>query len=161
MTKVREPLSFALAINTVAGLIGWEETARITDRAVRTVRAWSESKHGIPTLAQAIELDTAYMQAGGQNAPLLESYARQLDVAFADVSGGHAALALEIANASREAGEAISFCIQAMQPGATPAMFTRAIREAEEADASWPRVIGRLKSFVPDNGVAGALAGGM
>lgn len=154
MTKTRAPLSFSLAITTVVGQIGWAEAARITKRAVRTVRHWSESdKHGTPTLDQAIALDRAFIEAGGDFAPILESYARQLDVTLADTIG-RAALAEAIAIASRETGEAIGCCIQAMQPGASLAVIHRAIAETEEADEKFPRLIGGLKSLLPGNEAA-------
>lgn len=154
MTKLRAPLSFSLAITTVAGRIGWREAARISRRAVRTVRHWSESdRHGTPSLDLAIALDRAFIEAGGGYAPILESYARQLDVAMANTVGCRAALAEDIALASRESGDAIGHCIQALRPGATPAEIHRAIVETEEADAIFPRLIGRLKALLPGNGV--------
>lgn len=160
MTKLRAPLSFSLAVTTVAGLIGWQEAARITGRAVRTVRHWSESdRHGVPTLDQAIALDSAFIAKGGGFAPILESYARQLDVAMVDVVGCRVGLAEDIAMASRETGDAIGHCIQALQPGATPAQIQRAIVETEEADALFPRLIGRLKALLPGTGAGHAARG--
>ncbi|WP_288804086.1 hypothetical protein [uncultured Novosphingobium sp.] len=153
MTKVRAPLTFSLAVTTVVGRIGWKAAGSITRRAVRTVRHWSESdKHGSPTLDQAIALDRAFILAGGGYAPILESYARQLDVAMVDASGCREALADDVAAVSRETGDAIGHCIQALQPGATPAQIYRAIAETEEADAIFPRLIGRLKALLPGNG---------
>lgn len=160
MTKLREPLSFSLAITTVVGRIGWIEAARITGRAVRTVRHWSESdRSGTPTLDQAIALDRAFVGAGGDYAPILESYARQLDVAMADATASRAALADDIALASRETGDAIGHCIQALQAGASPAQIHRAIAETEEADALFPRLIGRLKALLPGTGAGSAATG--
>lgn len=153
MTKVRAPLSFSLAVMTVADRIGWFAAASITGRAVRTVRHWSESdRKGTPTLDQAIALDRAFILAGGGYAPILESYARQIDVAMGGVEACREALAEDIAEASRESGDAISHCIKALQPGATPAQIYRAITETEEADAIFPRLIGRLKALLPGNG---------
>lgn len=155
MTKTRDPLSFSLAIWTICGRIGWEEAGRITNRAERTVQHWSESdNNGTPTLDQAIALDRAFIEAGGGYAPILESYARQLDVALTGNVASRAAMADAIAIASRETGEAIGFCIQAMQPGASLAMIDRAIAEIEEADDMYPRLIGGLKSLRHGNGAA-------
>lgn len=154
MTKLRAPLSFSLAITTVADRIGYEPAACITGRAPRTIRHWSDSEErGTPTLEQAIALDRAFIDAGGGYAPILESYARQLEVAMVDSIACRTALAEDIALASRECGDAISHCIQALRPGATPSEILRAIVETEEADAIWPRVIGRLKALQPGNGV--------
>ncbi|EIZ77792.1 hypothetical protein WSK_3803 [Novosphingobium sp. Rr 2-17] len=153
MTKVRAPLSFSLAITTVAGLIGWQAAAKITRRSVRTVRHWSESdRKGTPTLDQAIALDQAYMRAGGDHAPIRAAYELQLGVALADVIACRAALAQDIALATRESGEALSHCIEAMQPGASPATIHRAIAETQDVDALLPRLLGRLKALLPGNG---------
>lgn len=155
MTKIRDPLTFSLAIKIVAEGIGWNLVADATRRAERTVRLWSESdKNGTPTLDQAIALDRAFLAAGGGYAPILESYIRQLDVSLLELIACRAALADDVANVSREIGEAISFCIMAAQPGASPAVIQRAIVETEEADALLPRLLGRLKSFMPGNGAA-------
>lgn len=155
MTKPRAPMTFALAITTVCGRIGWAEAARLVRRSTRRVRHWSDSDSAeLPTLAQALALDAAYVQAGGDHAPILESYIRQLDVAMIDVVACRADLAQVIALASRETGDALGCCIQALQPGATPAEIYRAIAETEEADALFPRLIGRLKALLPGNGAA-------
>ena len=151
MTKVRAPLTFSLAVMTVVDRIGWKAAATISHRAVRTVRHWSESdKKGTPTLDQAIALDRAFVLAGGGYAPILESYLRQLEVITGEPC--REALAQDLALATREAGDAFSHCIQALQPGATPAQIYRAIAETEEADAIFPRIIGRLKALLPGNG---------
>ncbi|WP_374414224.1 hypothetical protein [Novosphingobium colocasiae] len=160
MTKPRTPVSFSMAITTVAGLIGWPEAARVTKRKVRTVRHWSESENrGSPTLDQAIALDRAYIAAGGGYAPILGSYGLQIEMAIIDAEACRAALAQDIALATRETGDALSHCIQALQPGATPATIYRAIAETEEADALFPRLLGRLKALLPGNG-AGREANG-
>lgn len=153
MTKLRAPLSFSQAIFAVADYIGWPLAASVTDRAERTVRLWSESdKDVLPTLDRAIALDRAFLLAGGGYAPILESYARQLEVSLGAIEGCRIALAEDIALASRESGDAISHCIQALQPGATPAQIYRAIAETEEVDAIFPRLIGRLKALLSGNG---------
>lgn len=153
MTKPRDPVSFSMAVTTVAGLIGWEEAARVTGRKVRTVRHWSESDNGgTPTLQQATALDRAYIAAGGGYAPISESFARQMEVVMADQDACRIALANDVALFSRETGDALSHCIEAMQPGASPAVIYRAIAETEEADAVVPRLLGRLKALLPGNG---------
>ena len=150
MTKLRTPLSFSRAITTIAAAIGWEAAAKVTGRSVRTVRHWSESdRHGTPTLDQALALDRAFIAAGGDHGPILSSYGLQLDVALVDAVACRTALAEDIAATTRETGDAISHCIQALHPGATPAQIYRAIAETEEADALFPRLLGRLKALLP------------
>jgi hypothetical protein len=143
-----------MAITTVGDLIGWKAAARITGRAERTVQHWSESENrGTPTLEQALALDRAYFAAGGGYAPISDSFARQMEVAMADANACRVALAEDIALFSREAGDAVCRCIQALAPGASPAMILAAILETEEADAIVARLIGRLKALAPGNGV--------
>ena len=156
MTKPRASLSFALAITSVVGLIGWTDAARITRRAVRSVRHWSDGDRNItPNLAQAIALDRAFIEAGGGYAPILESYARQLDVTLSASSACRAALGDDIAAFSRETADAIGASIQVIQPGASPTTVHRAIAETEEAGAKVARLLGRLRSFLPGTGPAG------
>lgn len=162
MTKVRAPLTFSLAITTVVGLIGWDQAAKITHRSKRAVRYWSESdKAPAPTLDQAMALDQAFIEAGGGFAPILESYARQLDVALADTLACRAALADDIAQASLETAGAISSSIHAMQHDASATQIHYAIKETEEASSAVTRLLTRLRSFLPGNGVAQGLTGGI
>lgn len=150
MTKPRAPLTFALAITTIAGRLGWAETARIARRKVRAVRYWSEEdKTATPTLAQAFALDRAFIAAGGDHAPLLDSYARQLDIQLSRTLADRAALAHEIASTSIEAAEAVSSSIHAMQPDASETLIHHAIKEAADAHSAFQRLLARLKSFVP------------
>lgn len=160
MTKTRAPLSFSLAIATAVGPLGWDAAARITRRAARTVRHWAESdRKGTPTLDQAIALDRAFMEVGGGFAPILESYARQLDVALAPSMACHAALGDDIAAMSRETADAIAASIHIIQPGASPTAVHHAIAETEEAGVRLTRLLGRLKSFLPGNSAGQGTAG--
>lgn len=152
MTKARAPMSFSLAITRIAGLIGWEEAARVTDRSERTVRLWSESDAGtLPTLDQAMALDRAYLAAGGGEAPILESYSRQLEVALSNALACKRTLSEDVAEAARESGEAIACSLRVAQPGATTSDVYLAIAETEEASGACTRLLARLKSFLPGN----------
>jgi len=160
MTKVRAPLTFSLAVTTAVGLIGWDHAAKITRRSKRAVRYWSESdKASMPTLDQAIALDRAFIEAGGGFAPILESYARQLDVELSNTLACRAALADDIAQASLETADAISSSIHVMQHGASPTEIHHAIKETEEASGAVIRLLSRLKSFLPGNGAGADNAG--
>jgi len=153
MTKLRAPLSFSLAITTAVGLIGWELAAKITRRSKRAVRYWSESdKTSLPTLDQAIALDREFLAAGGGFAPILESYARQLDISLVNTLACRAALADDIAQATQESADAISSSIHVTLPGASPTEIYHAIKETEEASGAMNRLLTRLRSFLPGNG---------
>jgi len=160
MTKVRAPLSFSLAITTAVALIGWDQAAALTRRAKRTVRHWSESdRKGTPTLDQAIALDRAYMEAGGDFPPILQSYARQLDVTLGQSLACRTALAQAITDLSKETADAIGSSIPVMQPGVSETTIHRAIAETEDVATAATRLLGRLKSFVNGNGAGQRTAG--
>lgn len=154
MTKVRAPLTFSLAITTAVGLIGWDIAAKITRRSKRAVRYWSESdKASLPTLDQAIALDRAFIAHGGGFAPILESYARQLNVALVGTHACRAGLAHDIARATQEAADAISSSVHVTLPEPSQAEIYHAIKETEEASGAMNRLLTRLKTFLPVNGV--------
>jgi hypothetical protein len=160
MTKLRDPLSFSLAITTAVGLIGWEAAARLTGRARRTVRHWSESdRKGTPTLDQAMAIDRAFLEKGGAYPPILQSYARQLNLVMLPMDACTAELAADIAAMSRETAEAIADALMVMQAGASPAVVDHAIAELEEASVSGLRLLARLRSFLPGNRAAQRHAG--
>lgn len=153
MTKLRAPLSFALAVTRIAGVIGWAVAARVANRSERTIRLWSESDNKTtPTLEQAVKLDAAYRFAGGDGAPLLECYTLMLEIRMAGASACQAALVNDIATLTRETADAVATSLQVIQPGATPTAIYRAIAEAEDAAGAGSRLLARLKSFLPGNG---------
>lgn len=133
MTKPRPPASFEQAITRIAGLIGWEEVARLTGRSDRAVRDWSDPDiESLPTIAQAFALDAAYRAAGGGEAPMHSTYALRLDIATTDT---HCADAIRHATAAaaKESGEAITALIVASGPNASAAERARALLEGQEA----------------------------
>lgn len=134
MTKERAPLTFAQAVTRVAGLLGWEEAARVVERSERTLRLWSEPGSGAsPTIEQALKLDVAYQAAGGRGAPIFETYAARLDRETVDALADLEALAISTAATAKETGEAVSALILAARPGATRTDRVRAELEAGEA----------------------------
>ncbi|MDB5663425.1 MAG: hypothetical protein JWN59_1763 [Sphingomonas bacterium] len=150
MTKLRTPLTFAQAVTRIAGLIGFDGAARVVDRKERIVRLWSEPDSGrSPTLDQARNLDAAYRAAGGEDAPLLDAYAFQLEVQVAVQDVCRRDLLQTIEEASRDAGEAISCSVAILDPAATPAQFHRALAEVEEAHGALSRLKRRITSFLP------------
>ena len=157
MTKQRPALSFAQAITRIAGVIGFEAAAKLVGRSDRAVRYWTEDdKDGEPTLSQALALDAAYRTAGGEGAPILDSYAAQLDVAIADHLASQLALTAAIGAAAQECGEAINHALAAAAPGATPAQVHRAITETEEASGRVTNLLRHLVKFLKPTAVAGS-----
>ncbi len=153
MTKVRAPLTFSLAVMTVMGLIGPEEAQRVTDRSASLLRFWSDSEHpNLPSLDKAIALDRAFLEAGGGFAPILESYARQLDVSLMKSAACRVALGDDIAAAVREMADAVGSSLQVMHAGASPQVIHHAAAEVEEALKMLTILLARIQSFLPGNG---------
>lgn len=157
MTKLRAPLSFAQAIKRIGGVVEFKDCAALVGRSVRAVQLWSEDdRDGCPTLEQAFALDLAYRKAGGEGAPILESYAAQLDVAIADELACRTRLIAIIGDTAQECGEAYKHALVVAMPGATPAEVHRAITETEEAAGRITALLRSLTRFLKPAGVAGA-----
>jgi hypothetical protein len=153
MTKLRAPASFEQAITRIAGLIGFEEIARITQRSDRAVRNWAEpGVNSLPTIAQALALDAAYRARGGADHPILECYAFRLDIDVKALPDPQA-IRLAAATAAKEGGEAISALIAASDPGASAAERARALLETQEAFTALNAAAARLA--VPSGTLAG------
>lgn len=133
MTKRRAALTFENALTKVAGLLGWDEVARICGQAPRTVRNWSEPDTTASiTLQACLDLDVAWHAAGGDGAPFLDCYATRLQVESYQAVPGREALIASAARAAKESGEAVSATLIAAHPGARPIDFAIAEQEIEE-----------------------------
>lgn len=149
MTKVRAPLSIDAALARIAGHMpkGYDDLAQVTGRAVRTVRNWGDpdTPEQIP-LDCAIALDLAYIAAGGDCAPLFETYSLKLEMASMERFACNIALARHTADVIREGGEAHSALVRATLPGATRADREDALRECSEAMDFLKRVFPLLEA---------------
>lgn len=136
MTKARAPLSIDAALARIAGHLpgGYTAMAGIVGRAVRTVRNWGDpdTAEHIP-LDCAISLDLAFIAAGGDCAPLFETYQLLLDLAQMERFSSNIALGKHAAQVIREGGEAHSALLLATLPGATEKDRKNALRECSEA----------------------------
>jgi hypothetical protein len=150
MTKLRAPLTFAQGVTRIAGLLGWDEAARIVGRRERAVRLWSEPDKSCGcTLDQARNLDAAYRAAGGEGAPLLEAYAFQLEVQAAAEDSSRRELADGIQEVTRESSEAIASSVAILDPAATPAEIHRALAHADEARGAIVKLRRQISFFLP------------
>ncbi|MFN3819920.1 hypothetical protein [Blastomonas sp.] len=149
MTKPRAPLSIDAALARIAGHLpgGFDDMAQVAGRAVRTVRNWSDpdTAEQIP-LDCAIALDLAYMAAGGECAPLFETYAFKLELAQMEHFACNIRLARHTADVIREGGEAHSALVRATLPGASAADRRIALQETTEAIDFLKRVVPLLAS---------------
>lgn len=160
MTKLRAPLTFAAAIHIIADLIGIDEVARLTGVKARQAGYYTESDcTAHPTIEKCYALDKAFLDAGGGYAPIAESYQRQLEVARCEPIACRDELTKLLATASRECGDAWAHVLEALQPGASPALIYRAIVEIEEADVLFPPMLSLLKALLPGTGAAAEATG--
>lgn len=148
MTKHRAPLTIDAALARVAGQLpgGWADMATATERSESLVRAWGdpERREQIP-ICDAITLDLAYRAAGGDGAPLFETYAWQLDQAGVFRFSDEIALGRIAAEAIREGGEANAALVLAAQPGSTDRERREAAREVKQALAALNRSLPMLE----------------
>lgn len=154
---MRSPFSFGYAIKRVADEITFPVAAKLVRRSKRAVQFWSEDDtHGTPTIAQALALDIAYQRAGGEGAPIFESYAAQLGINLYDQSACPAVLTAQIGETMKEVGEAVHAALQVVQPSATMAAVHRALYEVGEAMRCISSVGRSLNAFLKPAGVAGS-----
>lgn len=150
MTELRPPFTFADAMTRVAGVVTWKIAARIAGRTERAVRYWSQARSKTtPTLTQALALDAAYRERGGDGAPFMDTYAYLLDVVIERREACRRQLADEIAVAAQEGGEALANAIRVTATNASPRDIMRALADAEQAGTAWARICRRLTSFLP------------
>lgn len=145
MTKARAPLSIDAALARIAGQLddGWNDMAKITGRADRTVRNWGDpdTPESVP-IDCAIALDLAYVKSGGSGTPIFEAYAYQLEQAERTRFADRYDLLRRAQAVAKETGEANSAILGAAQPNASAADKRAAQIEITEA-------IDTLKDVLP------------
>ncbi|MGW8136877.1 hypothetical protein ACWGNZ_14855 [Sphingomonas zeae] len=156
MTQLRAPRTYAEAITRVAGVIGWDEICRLTGRALRSARYWSQTNcTTVPSIVQAQTLDAAYIAAGGQGSPFLDAFEFQLGIQVQRQEACTRELLSEIAVASKEAGDAIAAAIRITQSNPSPLDVHRALAEVEQSAGAFDALMRRLACFLPSD-VSGA-----
>ena len=144
MTKVRAPASFEDAVTRVAGRLSWDGASQAVGKAERTVRNWSDPDTGAqPTIQDALRLDAAYLNAGGDDAPMMAVYRFMLE-RMAQPAISPEELAQSAAEAAREAGEFTAAMMMASQPGACSRARDTAVREGLEAAAAITATVKKL-----------------
>ncbi|PZQ56246.1 MAG: hypothetical protein DI555_06430 [Novosphingobium pentaromativorans] len=144
MTKRRAPLTIDAALARIAGQLegGWNAMAEsLGGKSPSIVRAWGDPdrREQIP-LCDAIALDVAYREAGGDGAPLFETFAYQLDEAGMFRFADEIALGRLAALVIRECGEASSHLVLSAQPGADVADHRLTLGHVDEAIDAYQRV---------------------
>ena len=163
MTKLRAPVTWADAMTRVAGTLTFAGARKIVTRSDSLVRKWSDASTGkLPTIEQALRLDTAHRAHGGEGAPFFDTYAALLEIRVSQAMACRIALAEDLAGAARDYGDVISTAIAVTLPGATDRDVLRALAETEEAYSRTGRLLRRLKSFLPTStGLRAGIAGGL
>lgn len=157
MTKLRAPFTFNNAVTRVAGLIGWPEVARITGRAERTVRDWSDpAKRTVAPIDQALELDLAYRAAGGEDSPFHDAFTFLLGARRDQQEACVRQLVREVSDASTEFGQAMAACLTLVSSNVSPLNAHRALAETQEVAQCIELLLRRLASFLPSHADADA-----
>lgn len=134
MTRVRQPLTFELALTQIAELLGWDGCATVLGKSESHIRKLStpDTEREI-SLRDAVRLDAAWRRAGGEGAPLLECYALQLDLGADPASTSIELVLSGAASAAKESGEAVAAAIALAGAMRDPKARISAVREIEEA----------------------------
>lgn len=149
MTIPRKPVTFARAMEEIASLLGWDGCGEVLDKSESQVR-----KLGAPgtdreiSLRDAVRLDTAYIAAGGEGAPLLECYALKLNLRVAKQQDDVSCMLTGAAKAAKESGEAVAAAIDLAGRVDDPKARLNACREIEEAITELTRLLARVASAV-------------
>ena len=136
VTKERAPLTYEDAQARVAGRLGVKRAAHIAGVAVRTFQDWGDPDvdRTIP-IAAAEALDLAYIDAGGEGMPFLDTLNLRLKTARQNRYGDQLALAASAASFAKEAGEFTAAAIVASLPDAGATDVAALRKEGLEAIA--------------------------
>lgn len=161
MTQLRAPRTYPEAITRIAGVIGWDEVRRITGRADRSVRYWSQPNcKTVPPIDQAQALDAAYIAAGGAGSPFFDAFEFLLGQQIVRQEACTRELLSKIAIATKECGDAMAAAMAVVLSNASPLNAHRAFAEAEEAARAIDALMHLLSSFLPSNGAEAGTNGG-
>lgn len=143
LMKRRAPLTTDAALARVAGQVpgGWPALAEHLGRGESLLRAWGDPhrREKIP-FDDAIKLDLLYRDAGGDGAPLFETYAYQLDDAGMFHFANEIALGRLAALMLRECGEASASVVLSAQPGVDRGHHRLTLDHVDEAIDIYQRV---------------------
>lgn len=134
MTKERQPATIEDALFRVFGHVGLDQCAALLGREAGYLRSLSDpdTRYRV-TVEDALKLDLAYEAAGGQGAPIRDTYNVLYDAARAETFADKAALGRVAIDALKEGSEAQLALVLAAQPGATEADRAHAAREVQQA----------------------------
>lgn len=145
MTRPRQPATFERALAQIAGLLGWDGCAAVLGKSESHVR-----KLGAPdtereiSLRDAVRLDAAWRRAGGDGAPILETYALALDIGAPVEPACPDRMLSGAGVAARECGEAVAAAIALATNTEDPKARITAVREIEESISELSRLLSSI-----------------
>ena len=149
MTKPRIPDSFPDAMGKVLAQLGRERAAAVVGKSVSTVYEWAkEDTPTLPSLMEALALDTAHRLAGGEDAPFRDAFSHQLDIEVDQQDACRRALIDDSVEFIGEAGDLQAALFIAVQPGASPLDLHRALVEVTQVEGVVRRIRRRLPRFL-------------
>ena len=149
MTKPRIPDSFPDAMGKVLAQLGRERAAAVVGKSVSTVYEWAkEDTATLPSLLEALALDTAHRLAGGEDAPFRDAFSHQLDGKVDQQDACRRALISDSVEFIGEASDLQAALFIAAQPGASPLDLHRALVEATQVSGVVARIRRRLPNFL-------------
>jgi hypothetical protein len=149
MTRPRIPDTFQDAMGKVIAQIGAGPASMAVGKATSTVYEWGNPQSGtLPSLLEALALDTAHRLAGGEDAPFRDAFSQQLDVKVDQQDACRRELVSDSIDFIREASELHAALFNAAQPGASPRDHHRAMVEAQQVDGVLRRIRRRLPGFL-------------
>lgn len=149
MTKARIPGTWSAAVTQIAEYLGVPGAARAAGVGERTIYKWSDPDVATtPTLAQALALDLAFSNAGGESLPLLAIYQAAFEGLDINVEPCREALVDELSEAAKEFGEAVEHTLVAARSTATRTHVLRAMTETAELEQATKTIARRLRAMI-------------
>jgi hypothetical protein len=150
MTLKRDTLGIPGAVQKVVGLIGADKAALLVNKSSRIVYYWAEEGDPrTPSVIEAATLDAAYIQAGGTYPPIQTALAAMIDAMTTAPSRG--ALADELAEVSKECGEAVAAGIKVLGGDVSEPDIRRALVEVHEGVAHMGGLARRLMAMLEES----------
>lgn len=134
--KTRAPLTTEQALARVIGQLprGYADAEEATCKTESYLRACGDpDRREKLSFDDAIALDIAYQEAGGEGAPLAEHYLLRVEMGSQARLANHFGLFEKTEAVIRESGEAGAALVRLCQPGAGPLERRDALRELVEA----------------------------
>lgn len=149
MTKPRIPDSFPDAMCKVLAQLGRERAAAVVGKSESAVYEWSNPNSGtLPSLLEALALDTAHRLAGGEDAPFRDAFSHQLNIEVDQQDACRRELIRDSVEFIGEASDLQAALFIAVQPGASPLDLHRALVEATQVGGVVARIRRRLPRFL-------------